>query len=124
MLERGAAEIPFARSRRIFQNSLAMLALRNKQPELAEGRLEITSAQIIQFPLQAVLRAHALAALRRNSEAGSLLDQVKSHRRSGQIIELAEVLARRYGLGGFEEASPELDKEIEDREFALLLRAA
>jgi len=124
MLERGAAETPSARSRRVFQTSLAVLALRNKQPELAEGRLEITSAQIIQFPLQAVLRAHALAALRRNSEAGSLLDQVKSHRRSGQIIELAEVLARRYGLGGCEEASPELDKEIEDREFALLLRAA
>jgi len=124
MLERGAAETPSARSRRVFQTSLAVLALRSKQPELAEGRLEITSAQIIQFPLQAVLRAHALAALRRNSEAGSLLDQVKSHRRSGQIIELAEVLARRYGLGEFEEASPELDKEIEDREFALLLRAA
>jgi len=124
MLERGAAETPSARSRRVFQTSLAVLALRNKQPELAEGRLEITSAQIIQFPLQAVLRAHALAALRRNSEAGSLLDQVKSHRRSGQIIELAEVLVRRYGLGEFEEASPELDKEIEDREFALLLRAA
>ncbi len=124
MLERGMTETPFAHQRQVFQTSLAVLALRRKQPNIAEGNLEISNAQIIQFPLRAVLRAHAVAAQYRTDEAQRLLEQVKGYKRYGEIVDLAEVLARRYGLGRLKETAPELDLEIERRELALALRAA
>ncbi len=79
MLERGMAETPFAQQRQVFQTSLAVLALRRKQPNIAEGNLEVSKAQIIQFPLRAVLRAHAVASQYRTEEARGLLEQVKGY---------------------------------------------
>ena len=124
MLERGMAQTPFARQRRVFQTSMAVLALQRKQPHIAEENLDVSNAQIIQFPLRAVLRAHAVAAQYRTDEAHGLLEQVKGYKSYGEVIELADVLARRYGLGRVQETTPELDFEIERRELALALRAA
>ena len=39
MLERGMAQTPFARQRRVFQTSMAVLALQRKQPHIAEENL-------------------------------------------------------------------------------------
>ena len=124
MLEWGLAQTPFARQRRVFQTSLAMLALQRREPDIAEENLEVSNAQIIQFPLRAVLRAHAVAAQYRTDEAHGLLEQVKGYKSYGEVVELADVLARRYGLGRVQETAPELDFEIERRELALALRAA
>ena len=101
MLERGMAETPFARQRRVFQTSIAVLALQCKQPNIAEENLELSNAQIIQFPLRAVLRAHAVAAQYRTDEAHGLLEQVKGYKSYGEVVELADVLARPSGSAAY-----------------------
>lgn len=125
MLRQGMEHAPTDHQRTICRNALSVLFLRKTRYAEAEHCLSIPSAQIIQFPLQAVLKAHALAAQNQGAAASVLLAEVK---RSGQakIIHLAEFLERRYGLGSARaaDASPELEQRINDHEFALVLRAA
>jgi tetratricopeptide (TPR) repeat protein len=126
MLYQGAENAILPPARTVFRQSLSTLFLRQQNYTQAEQTLRPSSAQIIEFPLDRVLRAHAMAGLNQLSEASACLAQIETE--SAQIIELKQFVARRFGLSTGSQAAtqpdPSLEQALCDAEFNYLLRAA
>ena len=124
MLSKGMQETPFAQQREVFETSLTFVLLHCRRTGVMQLIIPpVTAEKIIRFPLRAVLQAHASAIEKDNYRAEQWLEQAQ-HSSQCRIIVLADHIRRHYGLNRPMEASPELERKIEEMEFSLLLRAA
>ena len=125
MLRRGIRETPFARHRTVFATSLSFVLLQRRRFDEIEAVLDaaVASGQVVRFPLRTVLKAQASALMNQSERSARLIDEAQQ---SGdrKIVVLTDLIRKQYGIGRTAEPSVQLESEIDDMEFSLLLRAA
>ena len=99
------------------------MLLKRKQAEQALPYLELENSNIIIFPKQAIIYAHALAESANTDQAKAVLKQVPQQ--SAEIIDFCALLERRYFQSNLSQHEQDvLDEQVAEREFAFVLRAA
>jgi F420-dependent methylenetetrahydromethanopterin dehydrogenase len=118
----GVENTSFPKSKRIYQSSLSFLHLQQKQ---ASKVLEqVDTAQIIDFPEQAIFRVQALAETEQTVQAQKALDEISS--KSAEVIQMSKFLRQRYwgSEGASAQELQELDAQITQQSIVMIMRTA
>lgn len=126
ILENSLAYCEFADSRPDFQGMRALIDIRERRWDKAEGRL-LTLAPLQSLrPPNVILLSHVQAARGKQDQAAQRLEGLPAAA-PAQVISLRDALSRRYGLLGRPQAPARehetLDRQIDDGEFTLVLAA-
>ncbi len=117
LFEEGARSVPFSAERDYFQNALAVARLRLGQYEPALKEIRVGARETGK-----VLMMHALAALRRKSEAMDVYNKLPTASSPPYVIDLRDEIAARFALGP---TRPEHDQQwLFDKECEAMLLAA
>ena len=124
MMRKGV-NAPFVKDQRIFKNSLALLLMRTNRAKEAVQQVILQLSEVAAHPEQAVLYCHALSENEQIAEAEKFLQAIPE-KSSAVIVDFCGLLKQRY-LSEFalsEFAKNNLNQEITNQEFSLILRAA
>lgn len=117
LFEEGVRSVPFSAERHYFQNALAVARLKLGQYEEALQEIRVDARETGK-----VLMLHALAALRRKSEAMDMYNQLPTASSPPYVIDLRDEIAARFAL---RPTRPEHDQQwLFDKECEAMLLAA
>ncbi|MFT5163010.1 MAG: putative Zn-dependent protease, partial [Alteromonadaceae bacterium] len=118
----GVKNAPLPKSQKMFKSALNLLRL--KQNQASQVVENFALAEVIEFPADRIIYAHALAQTGEKEKAEQVLDGLGVQ--SAEVINLADYIRRRHLAK--QQHSPQQAQELDDKIFALevsmVMRAA